>query len=242
MKLIGFKEIAGEIVIKTGLRIGAGDSEMHIGGVDNPVIKHPHTLDPYIPGSSLKGKVRSLLELESGLMGLTNGKPLSVKTLSSTQSLAPDARKNAEKILKLFGSSGADLEEEEGLGPTRASFSDCPLDDKWKEECLREHRSFTEVKAEVSIDRIKGTAGGGGPRHMERVVSGARFRFSIGLKEFEGDKGLEDCLLKGLKLLQMDALGGSGSRGYGRIELQFHDPEITRRFSQIEPIEGGDKP
>ncbi len=79
MKLVDIKEITGKIVLKSGLHIGAGDTEMRIGGTDNPVVKHPYTNDPYIPGSSLKGKVRSLLELQSGLMGMTNGAPLGIK-------------------------------------------------------------------------------------------------------------------------------------------------------------------
>jgi CRISPR-associated protein Csm3 len=62
MQLMNIKKIKGRIVLKSGLHIGAGDTEMHIGGTDNPVIKHPLTQEPYIPGSSLKGKVRSLLE------------------------------------------------------------------------------------------------------------------------------------------------------------------------------------
>ena len=130
MKLVQFKEITGKIVVKTGLRIGAGDTEMHIGGLDNPVIKHPHTLEPYIPGSSLKGKVRSLLELESGLMGFTGGSPVSSKTMSKlTEKEDADRtlRDKCERILSLFGSSGADQAEDSGLGPTRVSFSDCSL-------------------------------------------------------------------------------------------------------------------
>ena len=81
MKLLNIKEITGKITLKSGLHIGAGDMEMKIGGTDNPVIKHPHTLEPFIPGSSLKGKVRSLLEMKSGLMKKSGGKPLSSSDL-----------------------------------------------------------------------------------------------------------------------------------------------------------------
>jgi CRISPR/Cas system CMR subunit Cmr6 (Cas7 group RAMP superfamily) len=62
------KKLEGAIILKSGLHIGSGNMEMHIGGTDSPVIKHPHTLEPYIPGSSLKGKIRSLLEMASGLV------------------------------------------------------------------------------------------------------------------------------------------------------------------------------
>ena len=81
MRLTAIKILEGKITLKSGLHIGSGDMEMHIGGTDSPVIKHPHTLEPYIPGSSLKGKVRSLLEMESGLMIYTDGDVASSGTL-----------------------------------------------------------------------------------------------------------------------------------------------------------------
>ncbi len=68
---------------------------------------------------------------------------------------------------------------------------------------------------------------------MERVVAGAAFTFCITLKEFKGDKDLDSYLLKGLKLLQMDCLGGSGSRGYGRVAFHFDNPELKRKFDEI---------
>jgi len=85
MRLREIKKLEGKIVLKSGLHIGSGDMEMHIGGTDSPVIKHPHTLEPYIPGSSLKGKVRSLLELESGLVPFAkdNGGLVTVKVWKS---------------------------------------------------------------------------------------------------------------------------------------------------------------
>jgi len=110
------KQIKGKILLKSGLHIGAGDTEMKIGGTDNTVIKHPHTLEPFIPGSSLKGKIRSLLELRTGLMGKTEGKPLSYKVLDGADE---SAKAEGLKILKLFGTSGADEEEPKNIGPTR---------------------------------------------------------------------------------------------------------------------------
>ena len=84
MKLLSIKKLQGKITLKSGLHIGSGNMEMHIGGTDSPVIKHPHTLDPYIPGSSLKGKVRSLLEEESGLMIYTKGEVVSSSILQNS--------------------------------------------------------------------------------------------------------------------------------------------------------------
>ena len=229
MKLVEIKEFTGTIVLKSGLHIGAGDTEMRIGGTDNPVVKHPHTHEPYIPGSSLKGKVRALLELRSGLMGLTREVPLGLRDLAR---LEGKDRDTGIQILKLFGASGADSDEAITLGPCRASFADCPIDDGWREEALSNHLPFTEVKSENTINRIKGTAYN--PRYTERVPAGARFRFSIMLKRFEGDEDLSIFLLQGLRLLQMDALGGSGSRGYGQIEFAFEDSDIQGNFDGIQ--------
>lgn len=231
MKLESIKEIKGKIILKSGLHIGAGDMEMKIGGVDNPVIKHPHTQEPYIPGSSLKGKVRSLLEMRSGLMSKTGGEPVSVKTLKSCNGNGEKAI--CEKILKLFGTSGAEIDS--SLGPTRVSFADCLLHDEWLKKSVDQHLSYTEVKAENRINRIEGTAKD--PRFCERVPSGVEFKFTVTLKQLNPDESdLETLLIEGLKLLQMDALGGSGSRGYGRIEFKFDDPKVQSDFDKATPL------
>ncbi|MBW1730592.1 MAG: type III-A CRISPR-associated RAMP protein Csm3 [Deltaproteobacteria bacterium] len=233
MQLVRMKQIKGKIFLKSGLHIGAGDTEMKIGGTDNTVIKHPHTLEPFIPGSSLKGKIRSLLELRTGLMGKTEGKPLSYKVLDGADE---SAQAEGLKILKLFGTSGADEEEAKNLGPTRCSFADCPLDENWKQRAQEDHLPFTEIKPENSINRISGTAEN--PRFTERVPAGAEFRFSVTLKIMDADKDedLEGLLLEGMKLLEMDALGGNGSRGYGRVQFEFDDPKIQQRFVSIQPL------
>ena len=231
MKLLNIKEIKGKITLKSGLHIGAGDMEMKIGGTDNPVIKHPHTLEPFIPGSSLKGKVRSLLEMRSGLMGKSGGKPLSPSDLEKCNA---EEKKEGKKILKLFGASGADDEYLSKLGPTRVSFADAFLNEKWKKKATENQWSLIEVKSENTIDRIKGTAKD--PRFIERVPSGVEFDFCIALKIMEEDEELEGFLIDGLRLLQMDALGGSGSRGYGKIEFEFDDNEIQEKFGQETPM------
>ena len=231
MKLFGIKEITGKITLKSGLHIGAGDMEMKIGGTDNPVIKHPHTQEPFIPGSSLKGKVRSLLEMRSGLMAKTEGKPLRPSDLKNC---SEKEKEEGEKILRLFGSSGADDLYLAELGPTRVSFADAFINDAWKKETDKGQLPLTEVKSENSINRIKGTAKD--PRFTERVVSGCEFDFRISLKKFEDDPKLEEFLLEGLRLLQLDALGGNGSRGYGKVELSFKDVELQEKFDQITPL------
>jgi CRISPR-associated protein Csm3 len=205
---------------------------MRIGGVDKPVIKHLHSQEPYIPGSSIKGKVRSLLEMRSGLMTRTEGKPVSIKLLKTLQG---SEKEICAKLLKLFGAGAGDSDEgAEELGPTRVSFADCPLNEEWKEKAKTRNLPLTEVKSENSINRIKGTAEN--PRFTERVPSSAVFDFSVTLKRLGDEDDLFEFLLQGLKLLEMDTLGGSGSRGYGRIVFEFDDEGIMERFEKIAPF------
>ncbi|WKZ15877.1 MAG: type III-A CRISPR-associated RAMP protein Csm3 [Candidatus Jettenia caeni] len=241
MRLTAIKKLEGAIVLKSGLHIGSGNMEMHIGGTDSPVIKHPHTLEPYIPGSSLKGKVRSLLEMESGLMIYTKGDVVSSKTLKDIEKdtsvanndLKGKLKTKCEEILKIFGSSGADKEDETGFGPTRVSFADCFLDDEWRKKAKDNRWLLTEEKSENIINRIKGTAEH--PRFIERIPEGTKFKFLVTFKILQGgdDNLFDPVLLKGLKLLEMDAIGGSGSRGYGRIAFELSDKIMNDKFKEL---------
>lgn len=236
-KLTAIEKLGGTITLRSGLHIGSGDMEMHIGGTDSPVIKHPHTLEPYIPGSSIKGKLRSLLEIRHGLVVHTDGKPVSCETLNKNEVKNNDELKQAcAAILKIFGSSRAGNEDMSELGPTRASFNDCFLEDEWKKKAKEERLSYTEVKSENSIDRIRGTATN--PRFIERVPEGTRFKFLITFKILQEDDRnlLGNYLLSGLKLLEMDSLGGNGSRGYGRIEFEFDDNKLNQEFKGLDPF------
>lgn len=235
MKLFEIKEIKGTITLLSGLHIGAGDMAMQIGGTDNPVIKHPHTFEPYIPGSSLKGKIRSLIEMRSGLMGKTDGKPISARLL---RELEGEQKKECERILKLFGSSGADADDIAGIGPTRVSFSDCPLTPRWREKARKERLGLFEVKSENRIDRIRGVAEH--PRFTERVPADTEFEFAMAIKILgPGEQDLLEMLMEGMKLLEMDALGGNGSRGYGRIRFHLDDSDLNEKFSTLNPFGHG---
>jgi CRISPR-associated protein Csm3 len=216
------------------LRIGAGRDTVEIGGIDNPVIKHPHNQHPYIPGSSLKGKLRSLLEWALNKIEDEGA----VWGSDRRRSYQPD-----DQVLRIFGTTS----DKWSAGPARIVVRDAVLDSHWAESVLSQGLPLTEEKTEVTINRIQGKAADMGPRTMERVPSGARFRMEILFKEYsiDGDGGSCDrrCLerlIEALRLLEQDALGGSGSRGYGQVEvldLKLDGADIQGVFHSIKSID-----
>jgi len=239
-KLDDILEIKGVLELLTGLHIGAGKDEVKIGGMDNPVVRNPLNNEPYIPGSSLKGKIRMLLELYYGLFNPENGDVFTYGVYRKLKEGLDDERlKAAKNILKLFGTSGADFKnwnkmenkkennqeekkEIKGLSFTRVSFYDLTLTDESR-KALRSRIGglMTEEKMEVKINRITGTSFGGALTSKERIPAGTKFEFKLCLKVFEGDNKNEflDLVKKGLRLLELDSLGGSGSRGYGKVKF-----------------------
>ncbi len=228
MKLEKILTIKAQLVCVSGLHIGAGDTEMHIGGIDNTVIRNPLTNHPYIPGSSLKGKMRSLLEWRTGAV--------QAKPLSWSDYEANSKREDILAILQLFGAGGADKitdEDARTVGPTRLSFWDCELNEKWLKDVDDANLLTTEAKSENSINRISGVADN--PRFTERVIAGATFDFRLSLKVLEGE---EEKFLKtvfaGMKLLEKDSLGGSGSRGYGKVRFENVTVDSASRQEEFE--------
>lgn len=237
MKLTKIQTITAKIEVLTGLHIGSGNNEMHIGGTDNPVIKNPVTQLPYIPGSSIKGKMRSLLEWELGVVSITQGKPLGFRHLDKPGINIPAAK----EILKLFGAAPEGNNDSllaEEIGPSRLSFWDCNPDKTWVQEMDRKSLLYTEVKMENSIDRIKGTAEN--PRNTERILAGALFDFRLSIRVHD-EEDLLSTVFRGMKLVELTGLGGSGSRGYGKIrfcdlaldEVSIQEKLDTLRFEQV---------
>lgn len=192
--MYGKIRISGDILVKTGMHIGGSGAFAAIGAVDSPIIKDARTNLPMIPGSSLKGKMRSLL----------------AKELNEKISEPND---DDERITRLFGSS-----KKNNIKRSRILFSDMVLANATE---LREAglQSMTEVKFENSISRATAIAN---PRQIERAVRGSVFELDL-IYELENEQEfLEDMeiLAEGMKLLQYDYLGGNGSRGYGKIQFQ----------------------
>ena len=196
MKLSKIQHVTGLLVLQTGLHIGAGETEMRIGGTDKYVVKNPISGMPYIPGSSLKGKIRSLLEWRHNLVSQSNGKPFSFENLNKI-----DDPSQAQTLLKLFGGApSADTAKiAESIGPARLAFWDCQISSDWKKQLENQNILATEAKSENSIDRIRGVANN--PRFIERVIAGTEFDFKLTIKVHDDENHLE-MVLQGLKLLE----------------------------------------
>ena len=205
------EKLTGTIELLSGLHIGGGDDTMKIGGIDNGVIKDVNTDKPYIPGSSLKGKMRSLLEWHIGVVGIGDGNPFNSKLLDNAIFNDRQVKNRAETLLKLFG------DKEGAFGITRINVGDCHLSDESKGMVL------SEAKYENVINRQKGTAEH--PRQTERVPAGVKFKFDIRIKVLEDDnkEKLISMVREGFKLIESDYLGGSGSRGYGRVKFHLSE-------------------
>jgi len=223
LKLIGKLILAGDLHCETGLHIGAGKGSLEIGGADNPVVKDAFGL-PYVPGSSLRGRLRSLLE---SAMGLTSPNELIYLSKRRGQEVRiHQSNRPDDEVCLLFGRSPGRAERVEGdavesrnATPARLAVYDAPLDPESITPQMRENLDdeITEVKSENAVDRITSQAN---PRTLERVPAGARFRVRMVLDILcEEDKVLAARLVEGLRLLEDDALGGGGSRGSGRVRL-----------------------
>ena len=192
----------GVIRLETGLHIGGTNAALNIGGPDKFVVRNPLNFLPYIPGSSLKGKMRSLIEIYYG--EASNGKP---------------SNDPASHAGKLFGISG----DNDNSRPSRLIVRDAELD---VNSCdfSRTDLPYTESKTEVCIDRITAKAN---PRTFERVPAGAEFKLNMVLNVFEGEdeSELKATLNKAIELLQDDYLGGHGSRGYGQVKITLKEQE-----------------
>ncbi len=203
--------IRGEIILLTGLHIGGTNSAMGIGGPDSTVVRNPIDDKPYIPGSSLKGKMRALVEWSDGTIG--NGHMRDIRNVSSDDPSTNSA--------KLFGTARTDQKQR----PSKIIVRDCklltPIDEFGNTDL-----PYTESKTEVVIDRITAKAN---PRQIERVPAGARFELNLVINVFDEDdeNNLLTTAFRALTYLKDDYLGGSGSRGYGQVD--FENLNVSKR-------------
>ncbi|MCL6562817.1 MAG: type III-A CRISPR-associated RAMP protein Csm3 [Firmicutes bacterium] len=210
--------VTAELVLVTGLHIGAQSAGMEIGAVDQPVIRDPLTQYPYIPGSSLKGKLRALVERTLEDLPLNRDGGPNVKRHECSDRSCPSCR--------VFGSVGGRTEDNI---PSRLAVRDLFLTPASREQLaqLETGLRYTEWKFENALHRITLAAN---PRQIERVPAGSRFIMQwVYTVEDEPERCLEDIerLMAAMRLLEDDALGGHGSRGYGQV--RFENFRLLRR-------------
>lgn len=195
--------IKGTLRVVTGMHIGSGGTFAVIGAVDDQVVKDVMTNRPMLPGSSLKGKLRTLIAMDCN------------KAIKSSS-------EDCAEVVKLFGGK---IKNSEKMYASKLIFSDMFMTNiKQLEE---KEISPTEVKFENTIDRITGVAN---PRQIERVIRGAEFGFEVIYNCTDNTIMYSDMemLKRGMELLEHDYLGGSGSRGYGRVKFKgIHIEQIT---------------
>lgn len=228
IKLYGRVFIRGTIKAMTGLRIGGSETAISIGGVTNPVIRDPLTQYPYIPGSSLKGKMRSLLEKRDGR---PQNKVIGNSKIHSCDEKLKDEYPTCD-VCQIFGVPG-----EVGFSrPTRLVVRDVSLtnDSTKRLETAKTDLPFTEVKWEVAIDRVTSAAT---PRQMERVPAGAEFGpFELVFSLYDPDDHARFArLVDSMSLLEDDYLGGAGSRGSGKIAFEQMSVTLKRSDSYLSP-------
>lgn len=209
--------IQGDLTIKTGMHIGGGSDYAPIGAVDSPFIRDSLTQEPIIPGSSLKGKIRTLLA-----------------RYRSKKNIVNSIDEDDDVIKRLFGSTRPQT-------ISRLQFQDLFISEETKLlfESIDTDTYMGEVKFENTINRVTSVAM---PRQIERVPAGTKFAFKLVYTLIDKDEAEEDLgiLRKGLELLQLDYLGGHGTRGYGRISIDnvtiqtfFIDDELSKRCEQV---------
>ncbi|NJO84530.1 MAG: type III-A CRISPR-associated RAMP protein Csm3 [Blastochloris sp.] len=241
IQLYGRVFITGIIVAKTGLHIGGSGGSFSIGGNDNPVIVNPMNGEPYIPGSSLRGKMRSLTEKYMGVELFDHAGVKHMHTAEVNRKTGVDENRaktiyTNSPIANIYGVPAQDFNL-----PSRLIVRDVMLTPVSREQLFKARTDlpFTEVKTEVSIDRITSQAN---PRSIERVPAGAEFGPMEMVYNIYGSQDVAwfSVLIDGMTLLEDDYLGGSGSRGSGKVA--FKDLTITIKpkddYRNPQPVQG----
>lgn len=231
-------KIDGVIHAKSGLHIGGSNTGLSIGGADAVVIRNALDNQPYIPGSSLKGKMRSLLEKQAFKFGGKMSKDIQKGPFL-------DVSNKNDLIPRVFGTTPEEVEKIKDYQPvTRLIVRDCPLTSesaRMLDKLRTTDMQYTEIKTEVVIDRITSAAM---PRQLERVPAGAQFNMQLIMNVFDGDDidKMLGLVFKGLILLQDDYLGGKGTRGSGEVKIHIKSLSYRDKKHYDESAEWSDYP
>ncbi|GAB4483193.1 MAG: type III-A CRISPR-associated RAMP protein Csm3 [Anaerolineales bacterium] len=231
IKLYGRVFLKADIKALTGLHIGGSNTDLEIGGLDKAVIRNPLTKRPYIPGSSLRGKMRSQMEK---LLGLPQNQPIGQIRIHTCQTEAEFKKNGGCPVCTVFGAPA----EKEYENHTRLVVRDAELTDE-SAKALDEARTdllYGELKTEVAIDRVTSAAT---PRTIERVPAGAIFgpvELVYGIYEDADFKRIK-VVTDALQLVEDDYLGGSGSRGSGKVKFEHIQLFVRNGSDYSQPIE-----
>jgi CRISPR-associated protein Csm3 len=214
IKLYGRVFITAKIKALTGLHIGGSNTDLEIGGLDKAVIRNPLTKRPYIPGSSLRGKMRSQMEK---LLGLPQNRPIGQVTIHTCKTQAEFEKNGGCPVCTVFGVPA----EMDYKNHTRLVVRDAELTDDSAQALIdaRTDLLYGELKTEVAIDRVTSAAT---PRTLERVPAGAEFgptELVFGIYQ-KADIARLKVVTDAMQLVEDDYLGGSGSRGSGKVKFQ----------------------
>ncbi|NJL92126.1 MAG: type III-A CRISPR-associated RAMP protein Csm3 [Coleofasciculaceae cyanobacterium SM2_1_6] len=285
--LLGKLILSSKLRVVTGLHIGSGGENLDIGGLDKAVMRNPLDKHPYLPGSSIKGKMRSILERflnkpanrpgGSGTFRYESDDLVTGYSLNEIEFIGA----NTCEVSRVFGSTGTNCwlpeaivqQPDQGLerlgndekifkgvkhlkvkgrnSPARLIVRDCHLAQESAErlKSIDTGLYMTEWKFENGIDRITAAAN---PRQLERVPAGAEFEFELVYTVENPDQVVEDLknIAIALAILEDDALGGHGSRGYGKIafenfklyyrDLDYYRSIGTKGKTSPEPLQEAD--
>lgn len=214
IQLYGRVFIETSIKALTGLHIGGSNTDLEIGGLDKAVIRNPLTKRPYIPGSSLRGKMRSQMEK---LLGLPQNKPIGQVNIHTCKNKAEFEKNGGCPVCSVFGVPA----EMDYNNHTRLVVRDAELTDDSAKLLIdaRTDLLYGELKTEVAIDRVTSAAV---PRTLERVPAGAIFgpaELVFGIYEINDFKRLK-VVTDALQLVEDDYIGGAGSRGSGKVKFE----------------------
>jgi CRISPR-associated protein Csm3 len=222
-RFLGNVIVAGKLRCETALHVGGTTDGYEIGGMDNPIIREPVSGYPYIPGSSLKGKMRSLLEWAKGLVQVATIEKDGVK---KDVGEVHGCGKSDCPVCRSFGTPA---EQARTVGPTRLMVRDAHPTEETKERLdkLQVEKGLprAEWKSENYMNRVTAQAT---PRTIERVPQGSEFAFEMvyGLYQVHGEKSVADLdhlqyIFEAMRLLEDSALGGYGSRGSGKVSFEY---------------------
>ncbi|MCS6800679.1 MAG: type III-A CRISPR-associated RAMP protein Csm3 [Chloroflexota bacterium] len=227
--------VRAAVQLESGLHIGAGTNGA-IPGLEFTVVRDPLSGQPYLPGSSLRGKMRAETERLLGLLPNTSGR-------GGVQVYVPMSREeyDANPIGRLYGVPGTRAFAVDGAA--RLIVRDVFLAPE-SAAALKRARTdlpYTEVKSEASVDRVTAEPA---PRQIERLPAGARLAPLELVYSVYSARDLADFgwVVRGLQLVEDSYLGGHGSRGSGKVRFVDFDITVRSRASYRGEVGAGFSP